>query len=67
MDRARRRGKHVARPPVTTRPGFAEEWAEVEPAIRAGRLSKSQAARRLGVGFAPLQPLLVGEAEGEAS
>ena len=67
MDRAKREGKHVGRPPVTARPGFAEKWVEVEPALRAGHLSKSEAARRLGVGFATVHRLLVGEADREAS
>jgi len=58
MDRARRQGVHIGRPPVTARPGFAERWAAVEPEIRAGRLSKSQAARQLGVGFATVLRLL---------
>jgi len=66
MDRARRQGVHIGRPPVTARPGFAERWAAVEPEIRAGRLSKSQAARQLGIGFAtvlrPLEPVKRGAA-----
>lgn len=58
MDRARRQGVHIGRPPVTAREGFAEKWAAVEPEIRAGRLSKSQAARQLGVGVATVLRLL---------
>ena len=42
MDRARRQGVHIGRPPVTARPGFAARWAEVEPEIRAGHLSKTR-------------------------
>ena len=52
MDRARRQGVHIGRPAVTSRPGFLAKWAEAESEIRAGRLSKSQAARQLGIGFA---------------
>jgi DNA invertase Pin-like site-specific DNA recombinase len=36
MERAKREGRRVGRPPVTARPGFAERWAEVEPEIRTG-------------------------------
>ena len=58
MDRAGRQGKHIGRRPVTAREGFAEKWAPVEPEIRAGRLSKGQAARQLGIGFATVLRLL---------
>ena len=66
MDRARRQGVHIGRPPVTARPGFPERWAAVEPEIRASRLSKSQAARQLGIGFATVLRLLQ-TAKGEAA
>ncbi len=58
MDRARRQGKRVGRPPVTARPKFAERWAEVRPAVAAGTLTHAAAARRLGVGQAELLRLL---------
>ena len=58
MARAKREGRRVGRPPVTARAGFAQRWAAVEPEIRAGRLSKSQAARQLGIGFATVLRLL---------
>ena len=44
MDRARRQGKHVGRPRKMN-----GEWERIEPKIRAGRLSRTQAARLLGV------------------
>lgn len=66
MDRAKREGKHVGRPPVTARTGFADKWATVEPEIRAGRLSKGQAARQLGIGFATVLRLLE-PAKGDAA
>lgn len=50
MDRARRQGRHIGRPPVTMRPGFDERWTELRRELEAGRISKSEAARRLGVG-----------------
>ena len=58
MDRARRQGKHVGRPPVTVRPGFAEKWAAVRAELEAGRISRSEAARRLDCGYATLLRLL---------
>ena len=67
MDRARRQGVDVGRPPVTARAGFADRWAAVEPEIRAGRLSKGQAARQLGVGFATVLRLLPPDKGGAAS
>jgi DNA invertase Pin-like site-specific DNA recombinase len=58
MERARRQGRHVGRPPVTARPGFAEKWAAVREELEAGRISRSEAARRLDVGYATLLRLL---------
>jgi DNA invertase Pin-like site-specific DNA recombinase len=58
MERARRQGKHIGRPPVTERPGFAERWAEVRVELEAGRLSRSQACRKLEIGYATLLRLL---------
>ena len=61
MDRARRQGVHIGRPPVTARPGFAEQWTEVRDDLWAGRVSRSQAAKRLGIGYATLLRLLEGD------
>ena len=58
MERARRQGKHVGRPPVTARDGFAERWAAVRADLEAGRISRSEAARRLDCGYATLLRLL---------
>ncbi len=64
MHRARRQGKHIGRPPGTTRAGFAERWAAVREEMEAGRLSRSEACRRLGVGCArPLRLLEAGSRE----
>jgi len=43
MDRARRQGKHVGRPPKVN-----GEWATLERAVRSGQMSRREAARRLG-------------------
>jgi DNA invertase Pin-like site-specific DNA recombinase len=61
MDRARRQGVHIGRPPVTARPGFVERWAAVRAELEAGRISRSEAARRLDCGYATLLRLLAGE------
>jgi DNA invertase Pin-like site-specific DNA recombinase len=58
MDRARRQGRHVGRPPVTERPGFAARWAAVRADLMAGRISISDAARRARVSRATVRRLL---------
>ena len=58
MQRAKREGRRVGRPPVTSRPGFSERWATVRTDLEAGRISRSEAARRLGCGYATLLRLL---------
>lgn len=63
MERARRQGKRIGRPPVTSRPGFGERWAAVQEDLQAGRLSRSQACRRLGIGYGTLLRLLPGRPE----
>ena len=54
MDRARRQGKRIGRPPVTARAGFGEQWPQIHEDLRAGRISRSEACRRLRIGFATL-------------
>lgn len=66
MDRARRQGRRIGRPPVTARPGFAERWAAVRAQLEAGGISRSEAARRLGVGYATVLRLLQAEAMAQA-
>ena len=58
MDRARRQGRRIGRPPVTARPGFAERWEGVYAALQSRQISRSEAARRLGIGYASLERLL---------
>ena len=58
MDRARRQGVHIGRPPVTARPGFEERWTAVRAELQAGRISKSEAARRLDCGYATVLRVL---------
>ncbi len=58
MRHAARQGKSIGRPPVTARPGFAARWSRLAPDLAAGRVSRRQAARRLGIGTATLGRLL---------
>ena len=58
MDRPKREGKHVGRPPVTARQRFSEKWAAARAELDAGRISRSEAARRLDCGYATLLRLL---------
>ena len=58
MERARLRGKRIGRPRVTERPEFTQQFAAVTDRITLGILSKSQAAKELGIGYATLARLL---------
>jgi DNA invertase Pin-like site-specific DNA recombinase len=58
MDRARRQGKHIGRPPVTARPGFLQQWSDVKDQLANGQISRSQAARKLKCGYATVLRLL---------
>ena len=58
LERARRQGKHIGRPPVTARVGFQDKWARVRAELISGAISRGQAARSLKVGYATLLRLL---------
>ena len=58
MKLARRRGARIGRPPVTSRALFIARWPNVRAELASGRLSRRQAARRLGIGTATLGRLL---------
>jgi DNA invertase Pin-like site-specific DNA recombinase len=64
MERARRQGKRIGRPPVTERPGFKRRYQAALKRIRSGELSKRQAARELKIGSATLKRLLDPEDDG---
>jgi len=51
-------GSTVGRPPPTARPEFAERWAALLAAVKAGTITHAAAARRLGIGHATLLRLL---------
>jgi len=50
--------RSIGRRPVTARPGFPEKWDAVRTELQAGRISRSEAARRLECGYATLLRLL---------
>ena len=58
LERARRQGKHIGRPRVSDRRGFPGRFRAIWERITAGDLSRRQAARELGVGYATLKRLL---------
>ena len=58
MERARQRGKRIGRPRVRERPEFEQRFAAAVQRIGLGGLSRRQAARELGIGYATLKRLL---------
>ncbi len=58
MDRAKKQGHRIGRPPVTSRPGFSTTWLATRADLMAGRISRSQAAKKLNIGYATLLRLL---------
>ena len=61
MDRARRQGRHIGRPRVTDRRGFRLRYGAVLERMETKDLSRRQAARELGIGYATLKRLLDAE------
>ncbi len=61
MDRARRQGKHVGRPRKVN-----GEWEELRPLVLSSRLTRQEAARRLGVSRSTVSRLCVQEERGNA-
>ena len=58
MDRARRQGKRIGRPSVMDRRGFRKRFGAILKRLRAGEVSRREAAKELGVGYATLKRLL---------
>ncbi len=58
MEKARQQGKRIGRPRVSERPEFEAQFTAVVERIGLGSLSRRQAARELGIGFATLKRLL---------
>ena len=55
-------GRKGGRPRVIDRPGFAESFGAVLERLNAGEISRRQAARELGIGYATLKRLLDADA-----
>ena len=66
MQRAWREGKRIGRPPAMERPGFAERFSAARRAIESGSLSRRQAAKLLGIGYATLKRLIDAHRQQEA-
>ena len=58
MERARQQGNRIGRPRVSERPEFEQRFAAVVERIGLGGVSRRQAARELGIGYATLKRLL---------
>ncbi|APV44769.1 Site-specific DNA recombinase [Dehalogenimonas formicexedens] len=58
MDRARKQGMQIGRPRVTDRRGFNQTYGAVLERLKAGELSRRQAARELRIGYATFKRLL---------
>ena len=58
MERARQQGKRIGRPKVSERPEFEQRFTAVVERIKRGGISRTKAARELGIGYATLKRLL---------
>jgi DNA invertase Pin-like site-specific DNA recombinase len=58
MDRARRQGKKIGRPKVIDRKGFPKRFGAILERLSRGDISRRQAAKELGIGYATLKRLL---------
>lgn len=63
MDRAVRQGKRIGRPAVTDRRGFKGRYKTILERLSGGDISRRQAARELGIGYATLKRLLDGDSD----
>jgi putative DNA-invertase from lambdoid prophage Rac len=58
MERARRQGKKIGRPKVIDRKGFPKRFGAILERLSQGDISRCQAAKELGIGYATLKRLL---------
>jgi putative DNA-invertase from lambdoid prophage Rac len=58
MDRARHQGKKIGRPKVIDRKGFPKRFGAILERLGEGNISRRQAAKELGIGYATLVRLL---------
>jgi putative DNA-invertase from lambdoid prophage Rac len=64
MDRARRQGGKIGRPRVIDRRGFQSRFGAILECLLKGDISRRQAAKELGIGYATLKRLLDAYPEG---
>jgi len=58
MERARRQGKRIGRPKITEKRGFKTSYKVMLQRLSTGEISRRQAAKELGIGYATLKRLL---------
>jgi DNA invertase Pin-like site-specific DNA recombinase len=58
MERARRQGRRIGRPRVIDRKGFSRRFGAILERLSTGDISRRQAAKELGIGYATLKRLL---------
>jgi len=58
MERARAQGHQIGRPRVMDRKGFKRRFGVVLARLKLGQVSRSQAAKELGIGYATLKRLI---------
>ena len=58
MERARKQGHRIGRPRVTDRMGFNIRFGDILERLGEGSISRRQAAKELGIGYATLKRLL---------
>jgi len=58
MERARKQGHQIGRPKVMDRRGFKRRFGDILERLTQGEISRSQAARDLGIGYATLKRLI---------
>ena len=58
MERARKQGIKIGRPRVTDRKGFKRRFRDILERLNDGVISRRQAAKELGIGYATLKRLL---------
>lgn len=58
LERAKRQGKQIGRPKLTSRPEVIEKWKVIGPEVKAGSMSISEAARRMKLARSSVRELL---------
>jgi putative DNA-invertase from lambdoid prophage Rac len=58
MERARKQGRQIGRPRVIDRKGFSKRFGAILERLIKGEISRRQAAKELGIGYATLKRLL---------